>query len=319
MTGFSKTDFGSLKVIPGENGSRFPFSSSLFINDDIKVLIDTGAGLKTLTDLKQKEKIDMVINTHYHWDHIAYNYLFEESKILINDREADCFRDRKTIGKLLGMVEVYGEKWVDGWLNRISNPDSRQSPYSPQNNHKWWLSTARVDEEYSWGDILDFGKTKMHVIGAPGHSKGFCCMYFPDYGAVYAADIDLTTFGPWYGGSDGDIDLFINSCREIENLDAEFFITGHERGILRRKDFKEGLKTFVNKFDERESVILSKLNEPQTIEELADMGIIYGKKFHVDEWVYMWNYLMTKKHLQRMVKNGKVRQVGRKFITAWNK
>jgi len=316
MTGFSKTDFGPLKVIPGENKSRFPFSSSLFIDDDIKALIDTGAGLKTLSELKQREKIDMVINTHYHWDHIAYNYLFEESKILINDREADCFRDRRNIGKFLGMVEVYGKKWVDGWLERISNPDSKQSPYSPQNDHRWWISTARVDEEYSWGDILDFGKTKMHVIGAPGHSKGFCCMYFPDYGIVYAADIDLTTFGPWYGGTDGDIDLFINSCREIGNLDAEFFITGHENGILRKEDFKEGLKTFVNKFDERESVILSKLNEPQTIEELADMGIIYGKKFHVDEWVYMWNYLMTKKHLQRLLKNGRVKKIGEEFITA---
>jgi len=313
MTGFAKTEFGPLKVIPGENGSRFPFSSTLFIDDDVKVVIDTGAGSKAMLDLKERQRIDMVINTHYHFDHIAYNYLFDESKILINDREAECYRDRRKIGKLLGMVEVYGEKWVDGWLERISNPDSKQSPYVPQNNHKWWLSSARVDEVYSWGDILDFGRTKAHVIGAPGHSEGFCCMYFPDLGVAYVADFDLTAFGPWYGGTDGDIDLFIESCRNIAELDAKYFITGHEIGILGKDDFKIGVDNFLHRIEKRDSLILSRLSEPSTLEALADMGLIYGKKFHEDAWVAMWNYLMTKKNLLRLVKNGKVKLVDNRY------
>jgi glyoxylase-like metal-dependent hydrolase (beta-lactamase superfamily II) len=300
----AQTQFGPIKIIPGENRGRFPFCTSIFIDDDVKTIIDPGAGLKPLQELK--DKIDIVVNTHYHFDHIAYNHLFERAKVFVNDKEAPCFRNRKNIGSLLGMEEVYGKKWVDGWLKRISDPHTEQSPYSPQNNHFWWLSTSKVDETYAWGDILDFGKTRMQVIGTPGHSLGFSCMYFPDYGIVYVADIDLTDFGPWYGGTDGDIDLFIKSCKNLEALDAKFFITGHEKGILGKQEFKAGLKTFLEKIDERDEKILSALKIPHTLEELTDKGLVYGKKFHVDEWLYMWEHIMIKKHVQRLVKNQKV-------------
>jgi len=315
MANFDKTEFGRLKVIPGDNGSRFPFSNSLFIDDDRKAVIDTGAGSKKMGELKTGMSIDMVVNTHYHFDHIAYNFLFDDATILVNDREAVCYRDRKHIGHFLGMVEVYGEEWVSGWLDRIAHPDTEQSPYSPQNNHKWWLSTARVDAEYSWGDTLDFGKTKAHVIGAPGHSEGSCCLYFPHEGVAYVCDIDLTAFGPWYGGTDGDIDLFIESCRTIETLDARYFITGHEVGILNKEDFKKGLDIFLGIIEQRESLLLSKLNKPLSLDEMADLGLIYGKKFHSDAWVYMWNYLMTKKHVERLVKREKVAPADDKFVT----
>ena len=82
------TRFGPIRVIPGEDRCRFPYCTSLFIDDEVKVLIDPGAGLKTLTTLKQETSIDLVINTHYHFDHIAYNYLFDQARLLINEKEA---------------------------------------------------------------------------------------------------------------------------------------------------------------------------------------------------------------------------------------
>jgi len=314
MTIHGPTAFGPVKIIPGKHKSRFPFSNSIFIDDDVKAIVDTGAGSEALEALKKSSHIDLVINSHYHFDHIAYNYLFDDAKILLNDIEAECYRDRHRIGILLGMTEVYGDAWVDDWLTRISNPATEQSPYSPQNNHKWWLSTARIDAEYKWGDIFDFGKTRMHVIGAPGHSEGFCCMYFPDLGIVYVADIDLTVFGPWYGGTDGNIDLFIDSCRKIEQLDAKYFVTGHEFGVVTRDDFRAGLAAFLDSINQRDSLLLAQLTRPMTLAALSDLGIIYGKKFHVDAWVYMWNYLMTKKHLERLITRGRVVQTDEGYV-----
>ena len=314
MGDMKQTQFGTINVIHGENGSRFPYSNTLFINDEETVVIDTGAGKRLLSELKQNKRIDLVINTHYHFDHIAYNYLFNDSKILINEKEAKCYRDRRHIGVCLGIEEVHGGDEVKSWLDRISQPDTQQSPYSPQNNHKWWLSSARLDGSYSWGHVFDFGKTKMHVIGTPGHSEGFCCMYFPNDGIVYVADIDLTSFGPWYGGTDSDINLFIDSCREIEKLDADVFITGHEAGILNKKDFQTGLAVFLERINERDVRILSALTEPSTLKDLAEHGLIYGRKFHADAWVYMWNYLMTKKHVERLVERGQVIQSDNTFV-----
>ncbi|MBN2254240.1 MAG: MBL fold metallo-hydrolase [Deltaproteobacteria bacterium] len=315
MGGMKTQAFGAVTVIPGENSSRFPWSSTLFIDDDVKAVIDTGAGERPLTELKENHRIDMVINSHFHFDHIAYNHLFTDTAILINEKEAQCYRDRRRIGILLGIEEVYGSEEVDRWIRRISRPESPQSPYSPQNNHKWWMSTSRLDGTYPWGHIFDFGKTKMHVIGAPGHSEGFCCMYFPEEGVVYVADIDLTSFGPWYGGIDGDIGQFIDSCREIAGMDADTFITGHEAGILTKEEFQAGLTVFLEKIEERDSRILAALTEPATIDDVAGKGLIYGRKFHSDEWVFMWNYLMTKKHIERMVTLGRALQVDDTYIS----
>jgi len=309
-----ETQFGRIRVIPGEDKCRFPHCTSLFIDDEVHVLIDPGSGLKTLTKLKQNSNIDLVINTHYHFDHIAYNYLFDQAKIIINEKEAPCFRERKNLGTLLGIEEVYGRDSVDGWITRIADPESEQSPFSPQNRHEWWLSTARVDGEYRWGDVMDFGKTRMEVIGAPGHSQGFSCMNFPDQGVMYVADIDLTSFGPWYAGSDGDIDFFISSCRKLETIDCEYFITGHEKGILNRKDFLTGLDKFLEIIDSRDRKILSLLAKPLSLQEIVDHGLIYNGKYHVDAWIYMWEFIMIKKHVRRLINRGQIEERGNNLI-----
>ncbi len=313
---FSHTSFGPITILPGENGSTFPFCTSVFIDGDTRVLIDPGAGPGPLQKLKAENHVDIVVNTHYHFDHIAYNYLFDGAKIFINEREGGCFRNRKHIGALLGMAEVYGDAWVNDWLERISNPDTKQSPYSPQNNHKWWLSSARINGTYAWGQTFDFGTVTMQMIGAPGHSHGFSCPYFPDYGLVYTADMDLTDFGPWYGGTDGDIDAFIDSARKIAGLDAEIFVTGHEKGIVNKGEFTRGLTTFLEKIEERDRKILARLTEARTLDEINAMGLIYAKKFLVDDWICMWNKIMLKKHLERLVKHGTVLKEGERYIAA---
>jgi glyoxylase-like metal-dependent hydrolase (beta-lactamase superfamily II) len=309
------TRFGPIRVIPGEDRCRFPYCTSLFIDDEVKVLIDPGAGLKTLTTLKQETSIDLVINTHYHFDHIAYNYLFDQARLLVNEKEAPCFRERKNLGAFLGMDEVYGPDWVDGWIARIADPATEQSPFSPQNRHEWWMSTAKVDGEYRWGDVMDFGKTRMEVIGTPGHSKGFSCMNFPDHGVMYVADIDLTSFGPWYGGSDSDIDLFMASCEKIKTIDCEHFITGHEKGVLSRKDFLAGLDRFIEILDKRDRKILSVLQRPLSLQEIVDQGLIYSRQYHVDAWIYMWEFIMIKKHIRRLIDRGRIIDLGNSFIS----
>ena len=139
-------------------------------------------------------------------------------------------------------------------------------------------------------------------------------MYFPEQGVAYVADIDLTAFGPWYGGTDGNIDLFIDSCRKIEDLDAKYFITGHEFVVVTRDDFRAGLAAFLDRINQRDALLLEQLTHPMTLVELSDMGIIYGKKFHVDAWVYMWNYLMTKKHLERLITHVRVMKTEAGYI-----
>ncbi len=139
-------------------------------------------------------------------------------------------------------------------------------------------------------------------------------MYFPRYGAIYVADLDLTPFGPWYCGSDGDIDQFISSCRMIENIDAEFFITGHETGILSKEEFRAGMEGYLAVIEERDKKILSVLSAPFLLEEVVDRGLIYGRRYHVDAWVYMWEFITIKKHLQRLEQQQRISRIGDSFV-----
>ncbi|NPU83736.1 MAG: MBL fold metallo-hydrolase [Syntrophaceae bacterium] len=298
--------FGKIRVVRGTNGGRFPFCNSLLIDDGVKAVIDPGAGPKAMMEIKGAVNVDMVINTHFHFDHISGNHFFDQAEILVNDIESECYRNREDIPKRLGMSDYYGEGWIPGWLERISRPDSPQSPYSPQNRHEWWLSTARIDGTYRWGDVLDFGTTKMEVIGAPGHSAGFCCLYFPGEGVAYTGDIDLTSFGPWYFGADGDIARFIQSAERIAELDAEVFVTGHEVGIVRSKDFRKAVRKYTALIDARDERILEALAEPLPLRDLHAKGLIYGRKFLIDQWVCAWDHLAVDKHLSRLLSQGRI-------------
>src|SRR5665648_908725 len=111
--------YGNIHIIPGENGARFPCCNSLFIDDSVRVVVDPGAGIAPLSAL-DPSSIDLVINTHCHFDHIAYNYLFTNARILMNELESGCFKNRREISDRLGMTRIHGEAWTDEWLSRIS-------------------------------------------------------------------------------------------------------------------------------------------------------------------------------------------------------
>ena len=291
---------GKIEVVTGEKGGRFPFSNTLFIDDQVKVVIDPGAGLSRLRAVKEKADIDLIINTHYHLDHIGFNYIFPGARIYCNEIESGCYGNPREIARRYGFVEVFGEDWLDGWLERISRPDTPPSRYSLQNRYEWTLSTARLDGVFSWGETLDFGCTRMEVIGTPGHTAGFCCLYFPDHGVLYTGDIDLTGFGPWYA-KDGDIDLFINSARAVASRSADLYITGHEIGAVSRSEFIARLDVYLEVINDRDRKIMAALTRPLTLEELSDRGLIYDRRFHVDAWIRCFELMMIEKHLQRLL------------------
>ncbi|NPV89281.1 MAG: MBL fold metallo-hydrolase [Firmicutes bacterium] len=290
---------GNIEVIIGEKGGRFPFGNTLFIDDQVKVVVDPGAGLQKLAGLKQRSRVDLVLNTHYHLDHIAFNYLFDRSDIYASELESGCYRRLEEIALRYGFDEVYGSGWIPRWIARISDPGTPASPYSLQNRHEWVLSTARLDGVIRWGEELSFGSTEMEVVGAPGHTAGFCCLYFPHERAVYTGDIDLTDFGPWYV-KDGDIDDFIASARKIADLPASTFITGHELGVLSREEFLPRLERYLRVIDERDRRILEVLDQPARLEEVVDRGLIYPRRYHIDDWIRAFEVIMTKKHLARL-------------------
>lgn len=304
--------FGKVKIINGKFQSKFPYCRAILIDDKEKAIIDPGSGREILSNIIAKKKVKYVFNTHYHYDHIHYNYLFFRSKIFMNRIEAECFISPSTILKRVGIYQVLGQKAIDDWLQYTKQINSPKTPYSPSRNHAWYLSTCRLDGSYEYGKKLHLGETEFEFIHTPGHSGGFCCVYFPGENLICTGDIDLSPFGPWYGGSDANIDEFIESSRKIADLGVKHYATGHEMGSLTHSEFQTKLETYLKIIDKRDTKILHSLeSNPQTIEALTRLGMIYGgPKYITDPWVYAWEQVTLLKHLERLeekkqiIKNG---------------
>lgn len=288
---------GRIKVIPGDNAGRFPFCNSLWIDDEVQVIVDPGAGLYKLQAINNAHRIDLVLNTHVHFDHIVYNYLFDQAKIMVNQPESIYFHDRRAFLQATSVVDALGEGWVTNWIAAIKQPDYPQSPYTPAYRHEWQLSLARLDGTYTGEDSFDFGHVKMEIIPAPGHSPGYCVLYFPDEGVVYCGDIDLTKYGPWCYNSD----QFIISARRVAELNADTFVTGHEEGVVTKAEFNDRLDEYLGIIYQRDTKLLNALNRPMSFKEIVQKGLFYGPRIFADDFLYCWEWAMDKEHINRLV------------------
>ena len=292
-----------VRIIKGEENGKFPNCSTIAIADEVNAIIDPGAGEKTLEKLLRNYRADLIINTHYHFDHIQFDYLFRDAIVHLNKYYTSCFKSLDALAERLGILEVYGTRGVERWKRTISSESREPMGPTPRDRHEWILSTSRLDGQYGDGKIFDFGTTKVEAIHTPGHTAGLCCFYFPNEKMAFVADIDLTSFGPWYGGSDGDIQLFLDSVEKVAKLDVDIYVTGHEIGIVKKSDFLARLEKFKSKILERDANIMKFLRQRRkgaTLAGFASQGLIYPREFLADPWIYMWERIMLRKHLERL-------------------
>jgi hydroxyacylglutathione hydrolase len=287
--------FGRITFIPGQKESRYPACSSLFIDDDRKAIVDPGSDEELLKDLASRNKVDALICTHYHEDHIAFNHLFEDSQLWVHDTEAACYRFYSTLVHCYGVDDSpYTKQWRDLLVGEF---------------HYREREVARTLRD---GDILDFGRTRATVVHTPGHTVGHCSLHFPDEGILFLADLDLTPFGPWYGDRVSSIDQTISSMERLLKIPADIYITSHEMGII-EGDISGLAQQYLEVIDQRGRKLLEFLEEPRTLDEIAGQWIIYGKAREPLFFFEMGERGMIAKHLDRLISGGGVRERDGRF------
>ncbi len=285
MSTFSTVIRPGILFIEGEFKGKFPFSNSLLIKGKKRTaLIDAGTGIRVIQHYK--DKIDVVVLTHLHPDHFSLSYLFEGKRVYIPAVES---RYRRLEDLALRYV---GEKLAPIWLRYVKETMMARDPY--------------FTDTYEEGDVIDLGNVELQPIYTPGHSLGHHVILIGDK-ILHGADIDLTSFGPWYGHVESNIDKFLDSIKRVMQLDVEIYVSGHKRPVTGREEILSELERFAGKFKETEERILEALREPKSVEELVHMGIIYQKKPYARELLEYWEANMIMKHLDRLVKRGLVR------------
>jgi glyoxylase-like metal-dependent hydrolase (beta-lactamase superfamily II) len=276
-----------IKFVEAPNKAKFPYCHCLLIEDDKRVLIDTSFGPEHLQDLI-KTPIDIIVNTHFHEDHILNNYHFPEAAVWMHPLDAPGSRSLDTFLEYYGFADFGGEKLGQEFIDSID------------------LHASPVHHEFVDGEILDFGHVQLRVVHTPGHTPGHCAFYQEKTGLLFSADIDLSGFGPWYAHRCSNIDDFIVSIQKCIALDPQIIVSSH-KGII-TDDIPARLQKYVEVIYRKEDEIIDALQVPQTVAQLADRQIIYGADNSLTPLLLWFEKMAVAQHLQRLIKHNEAEQ-----------
>ncbi|MCP5113812.1 MAG: MBL fold metallo-hydrolase [bacterium] len=273
-----------LFLVEAENGGRAPLSHSCVVRGDTEVLIDAGCGIGRMRELTKVWKPELTVISHSHPDHCSGLWLVDESRILSPIQRSEIFWKLEPMAARLVPREM-----AAGWIKFVERLGLRE---------------VDADGHYDDGHKFDFGNIKLECIHTPGHADDHYVFFEPTHGLAMIFDIDLTSFGPWYGNPECDIDLFLDAIRRVAELRPKIVFSSH-KGVI-KEDIDSRLRKYAAVVEKRDASILSLLSEPRTLAELVDRSPIHGKHPLENELLRHFEGVMIEKHLARMERRGDV-------------
>lgn len=176
------------------------------------LLIDTGMGVVPITHVLEKERNStkelIVVNTHWHFDHVGGNSHFEKVLVPKNIDEV--------VGLLKGWPQAELEKYgfssgfhrLDGTDNTPPNFDAKGFFIPPSRN---------IEPILKNGYKIDLGGRDIFVIETPGHTPGGISLFDKTNGLLFTGD--LLYEGPIYAfESESEPDQYLRSLRKIREM-----------------------------------------------------------------------------------------------------
>jgi glyoxylase-like metal-dependent hydrolase (beta-lactamase superfamily II) len=262
---FSKVAEGVYVVI----GGSFPKCNTIVIIADEVVVIDPGCSVEDLRGFLMTQdldlrKIDTIILSHIHPDHITHTMRLNRlsgCRIAANEITAPLFDEKEEMKKFLGFHK--------------DNPVRKQ--WEQLVNEKMYgsLDEGRVDEVLKNGDTFGLGDITLKTLYTPGHLPDHMCIEIVEPNIIFASDLDLTEFGPYYGHPNSSIRDFKMSIRKVQHGKYAGLISGHLKDPL-IADYKTRLAAYARQIGMREDLVLSAILEgATTIPEITANPIIY--------------------------------------------
>ncbi|TFG14806.1 MBL fold metallo-hydrolase [Candidatus Thorarchaeota archaeon] len=281
----------NIYLLRGKNASRFPQANSILIDDELLTLIDAGTHIDhiehALRDIGHSLlDIDQIVLTHFHIDHKGHAEQIRQ----VSDCEVICHPlAEEGIATFEGMVDYYGikgHKFFPEWNDLLSSflPHIR--------------SNYKVTGHFEDRRPIDCGSIQLMPIYTPGHTIDHTVMGIGGYDVMLLVDIDLTSFGPWYGNAVSDIQDFKKSMETIIELEPTTGISSHLlEPVSGQLDAR--LNTYLDEFDQRENRILEYIRSgKKTIQDLANKPTIYPR--FPNKAYRIFEEFMIRKHIEDM-------------------
>lgn len=269
----------------------FTYCNCILVEDDVRAILDTGADIKSIQSI-HPEKIDMVLNTHHHYDHTRGNQFFPDARLYIHALDYSPLSSRDDYVHF-NSIDMWDTLMPDHDYNAAANLMGIDEADVERN--------MRVDQVFNHNQVIDFGHTKMEVIHTPGHSAGHCSFWFPNEEFLFTGDICLTQAGPWYGEVYANPDDMIKSIERLIELNPPRMTSCHINEIC--YDCRHRLTEFRDRIYKREERIFKSLQrQPVDLHQLAGQKLIY--RMHPTPFVLFWEKCMLLKHLHSLQQKG---------------
>lgn len=282
---------GAATVLFGERGGRYPQGNTLLVaGREETVVVDPSLGL--VSRAAAPPRADRVLLSHCHEDHWAGLHLYPDVPVALHAL------DRPGLRSLDDMLAIYG------YSPEIAEPFRRalvdQFHY-----------TARPDAEtIADGDVLELGGgVRLRVIHAPGHTRGHCLFHVEPDDVLYLGDVDLSSFGPYYGDAWSDLEAFESTLARLRDARAARYATFHHVGVVEgREPFLERLERFTAVIADREARLLAFLREPRSLDEAVAHRFVYRPQDAVP-FADAVERRSTSQHLARLRRDGRIAEV----------
>jgi glyoxylase-like metal-dependent hydrolase (beta-lactamase superfamily II) len=278
-------------VLIGMNGGQYPAGNSVLVQgSDATAIIDPSTSVVHRGGAPVA--VDHVIVTHAHEDHLAGVHLFPDATVSIH-RD-----DHIGLQSLDGLMTIYGmEPQVEAnfrhvlvdQFHYVARPDA----------------TALTDRQQ-----VDLGGVTITVVHLPGHTQGHSGMLIEPDGVFVTGDIDLSSFGPYYGDAGSDLNSFEASLVRARAIDAQHYVTFHHKGIIDgRQQYVTAIDAFTAVIADRERRMVEFMtDEPRSLQDLADHRFVYRP--HVElAFVASVERRSATMSLRRLVASGAVAEV----------
>ena len=281
---------GQVTVLGAVRGGKYPHGNSLLVEgSEESLIIDPSLSLIGRPPLVPG--VDRVINSHCHEDHIAGNHLFPDAVWQMHELDVVGLRS------LDDMMKIYGYLPSTAAAFRKSVVED-------------FHYTARPDAETFTNDtVFDLGGVTVRAIHTPGHTRGHTCFLIEPEGVLYLGDIELTSFGPYYGDAWSSLEDFEKTLELVRSIDVKHYATFHHIGVLDgREAFLERLDRFAAVIASRESRLLDFLKEPHTMDDVVAHRFVYRPGDAV-AWADSAELGSMKQHIDRLVAAGRLREI----------
>jgi glyoxylase-like metal-dependent hydrolase (beta-lactamase superfamily II) len=274
----------SVSVLVGPANGAYPSGNSLLVRGRGETaLIDPSVTVVERGGVPGR--VDAIINSHSHEDHIAGNGLFRAARVHIHDDDLPGVRD------------------LDGLLNVYGLAGAARASFAATVLDVFHFAPRPDAIGFCDGHVFDLGGVAIEAVHLPGHTRGHSGFRISD-GVFFLSDIDLTGFGPYYGDAWSDLEDFERSLQKVRSEEAAHYVTFHHKGVIEgREQFVRMVDAFADVIDRRHAAMLDFLAEARTVDDMVAHRFIYRP--HVEHaFVEPVERRSAVLHLERMLARG---------------